>query len=434
MNLHVVKNVSCVFCGCVCDDIEVHADETRVVRAEMACSIGEAWFKAHTAERSAPDALIDGQPATVADAIAAAVGFLDVAHMPLIYGLGNLTSEAQREAVHLAEIVGGSIDSQSSLSHGATEIASQLNGKLTCTLGEVKNRADLVIYWGCNPAESHPRHFTKYAVTPKGKYTPNGRKDRTVVLVDVRETKSAAVADIVLQIKPGADFEAITVMRALIKGSPVNRERCGDLGISFEQLEDLVRRMKAARFGILFFGTGLPMTRGKYMNSAAIMSLATELSAFTKFAAMPMRGHGNVTGADVVMRFTLGYPFGVNLSRGYPRYNPGEFTAVDLLGRGEVDAVLIAGADPAATMPRRAVEHLARVPTIVLAPRVSDTSRLARVHITTAVTGISAPGTVYRMDRVPLPLRPALTSAYPTDEDILRQMVAQAAKVSTWMP
>ena len=73
-------------------------------------------------------------------------------------------------------------------------------------------------------------------------------------------------------------------------------------------------------------------------------------------------------------------------------------------------------------MPQPAIDHLARIPTIVLDPKVTHTSRLARVHITTAATGISAPGTVYRMDEVPLPLRPALHSPYPTDEEVLRRM------------
>ena len=91
---------------------------------------------------------------------------------------------------------------------------------------------------------------------------------------------------------------------------------------------------------------GLSMTRGKHMNSAALLTLAAELNAFTKFVAMPMRGHGNVTGGDVVMRWTTGYPFGVNLSRGYPRFNPGEFSTIDLLVRGDNDAALILGADP----------------------------------------------------------------------------------------
>ena len=82
---------------------------------------------------------------------------------------------------------------------------------MTCTLGEVKNRADLIIYWGGNPAECHPRHFTKYTLTQKGKFVPNGRKDRTMVLVDIRETPSAKAADIFLQVRPAKDFEVITV-------------------------------------------------------------------------------------------------------------------------------------------------------------------------------------------------------------------------------
>ena len=176
----------------------------------------------------------------------------------------------------------------------------------------------------------------------------------------------------------------------------------------------------------------LSMTRGKHMNSAAVLMLAAEMNAFTKFVCMPMRGHGNVTGADVVLRWTTGYPFGVDLSRGYPRFNPGEFSTVDLLVRGDNDAALVLGADPGATMPQPGIEHLARIPTIVLDPKVTHTSRLARVHITTAVTGVSAPGTSYRMDEIPLPLRPALTSPYPTDEEVIRRIRRAVAAKPAW--
>jgi len=301
-------------------------------------------------------------------------------------------------------------------------VAAQLGGKVTCTLGEVKNRVDFIIYWGGNPAECHPRHFTRYTLTPKGKFLPRGRKDRTMVLVDIRETMSVKAADIFLQVRPGKDFEVLTILRALVKGQRVDAEGVAETGLTLEQLQDLVDRMKAAKFGVLFFGMGLSMTRGKHMNSAAALTLAAELNAFTKFVAMPMRGHGNVTGADVVLRYTTAYPFGISLTHGYPRFNPGEYSTIDLLVRGDVDATLVLGADPGATMPQPAIEHLKRTPTIVLDPKVTHTSRLARVHITTAVTGISAPGTVYRMDEVPLPLRPALKSPYPTDEDVIRRI------------
>ncbi len=188
--------------------------------------------------------------------------------------------------------------------------------------------------------------------------------------------------------------------------------------------------MKKARFGVLFFGMGLSMTRGKHMNSAALLTLAAEMNAFTKFVAMPMRGHGNVTGAR--RGHALDAPAIRSAStcaaaiRASTRANSRPWTCCV---RGDNDAALILGADPGATMPQPAIDHLARIPTIVLDPKVTHTSRLSRVHITTAATGISAPGTVYRMDEIPLPLRPALKSPYPTDEEVVRRIYkAVAAK------
>jgi formylmethanofuran dehydrogenase subunit B len=115
MSLNVVKNATCTFCGCVCDDIELHADGERIVKTKNACSLGESWFRHHTAERLYPDALIDGQPATVDAAVEAAADYLYRANMPLVYGLSNVTCEAQREAVALTELIGGVIDSHTSL-------------------------------------------------------------------------------------------------------------------------------------------------------------------------------------------------------------------------------------------------------------------------------------------------------------------------------
>src|SRR5215813_11152939 len=111
MSLTIVKNATCTFCGCVCDDIELHADGDRIVKTKSACSLGESWFKNHTAERLYPDALVNGQPASVE----AAAEILHRANMPLVYGLSNITCEAQREAVALTEVIGGVIDSHTSL-------------------------------------------------------------------------------------------------------------------------------------------------------------------------------------------------------------------------------------------------------------------------------------------------------------------------------
>jgi len=419
-NIKIVKNATCTFCGCVCDDMEltVDIDEKRITKAKNACVLGRAWFAEHVIE-DRPAAMIDGKAVPMAEAIEEAAQVLTKAKFPIIYGLSDTTCEAQRQAVAITDIIHGTIDTTTSVCHGPSGLAFQGIGESTMTLGEVKNRADFIIYWGGNPAESHPRHFAKYTVTPKGMFTPNGKRDRTVVLVDVRKTPSTPVADIILQVKPGKDFELLWALRALVKGKHISPDIETITGISLDTLKDLVQRMKTCRYGVLFFGMGLTMTRGRHFNSGALLALATDLNEFTHFVAKPVRGHGNVTGADNVVSWQTGYPFGVNFSLGYPRFNPGEFTTVDTLSRGEADAALIIASDPASNFPRAAIEHLHRIPVISLDAKLTATSKLAHVAFSTATYGINTGGTVYRMDDVPITLRPAFDSPFPTDEEIL---------------
>jgi len=419
-NIQIVENATCTFCGCVCDDmiLTVDVDEQRITSSKNACVLGKAWFAEHTVEER-PYALIDGQEATTEEGIEVAAQILANSRFPVVYGLSDTTCEAQRQAVAIADMIGANLDTTTSVCHGPSGIAFQGVGESTATLGEIKNRADLVIYWGGNPAESHPRHFTRYAVTPKGMYTPNGKKDRTVVLVDVRRTPSAPVADIFIQVKPKSDFEVLWALRALVKGRQVDPSIEERTGVPLATLEDLAERMKNCRFGVLFFGMGLTMNRGRHFNSGALLALATDLNDYTHFVAKPVRGHGNVTGADNVVSWQTGFPFAVNFSRGYPRFNPGEFTSVDLLVRGEADAALIIASDPASNFPKAAIEHMHNIPVIALDPKSTHTTQLAKVAFTTATYGINVPGTVYRMDDVPITLRPAFESPYPSDEEIL---------------
>ena len=93
----------------------LHARLASTIFSPSACSLGDSWFKHHTAERLYPDALVDGKPASVDEAVEAAADYLLNANMPLVYGLSNITCEAQREAVALAELTGGVIDSHTSL-------------------------------------------------------------------------------------------------------------------------------------------------------------------------------------------------------------------------------------------------------------------------------------------------------------------------------
>ena len=420
--LKIVQDATCTFCGCVCDDIDLHVKDNAIVDAKRACVLGKAWFLNHEIE-DVPACHIGGKPASVKDGIERAAQIFASAKYPLIYGLSDTTSESQRVAVGIGDWIGGLVDTTTSVCHGPSGMAFQSVGEVTCSLGEVRNRADLVMFWGSNPAESHPRHFTKYSLMPKGMFVPNGRKDRTCVIVDVRKTKSTKAADLFIQIKPRCDFEGLWTLRALAQGVELDPQQVlQDTGVELSVWVDLMERMKAAKFGVIFFGMGVTMTRGKHANSEAILALTRDMNKYTRFVCKPNRGHGNVTGADNVVTWRTGYPFGVNLGRGYPRFNPGEYTASDVLARGEADAAMIVASDPMANFSQPARDHLKSIPYVALDPKDTPTTRNAAVSFTVATYGINVPGTVYRMDDVPIPLRPAFESPHPSDFEVLSEI------------
>lgn len=423
--LNVVENVACTVCGCVCDDLRVTVKDNRVVRAEGACGLAEPWYLGQGTHHPA-EAELDRRPIPLDVAVAHGAQWLRDARSPLIYGLSRSSTAGQRSAIALAEQLGATIDTNASMCHAPSVMAIQDVGEVTCTLGEVKNRADLVIFWGVNPVVSHPRHLERYSLYPEGRSVPDGRAGRTLVVVDVKPTATTELADLFLPIERGKDFEALTALHRLVRGLPVPRP-C-DVGVPIEALEDLAGRMKRCRYGICFFGLGLSMTRMGQHNVEALLRLVRDLNRFTRFSARRMRIPGDVTGADIVLAWQTGYPFSVNFARGYPRYNPDEFSAQGMLERGEVDACLFVGSEGAERFSSAARATLARIPVIALdypnVPSIPETN----LRFTTAIYGIHHPGTAYRMDCVPIPLRAFLESPYPTDHSLLDR-IARAVSV-----
>ncbi|RLF13850.1 MAG: formylmethanofuran dehydrogenase subunit B, partial [Thermoprotei archaeon] len=290
-------------------------------------------------------------------------------------------------------------DNTAVVCHGPTILGTQQVGVVTATLGQIKNRADLIIYWGCNPLHAHPRHTVRYSAMAKGRFV-EGRKARKVVVVDVRPTPTSKIADLFVKVEPGMDYELITALRMAVKGHTIEAEEVA--GVPREIIDKLADMMLSAKFGALFFGMGLTMTRGKGRNVEEAIKLVQDLNEWTKFVLLGMRGHFNVTGTNAVMAWLTGYPYAIDFSRGFPRSNPGVTSATDVLLRGEVDAALIVASHPASHFPRRAVEHLAKIPTVVIDPRWSPTAAMADVFIPTTYVGIEEEGTIYRMDKVPL--------------------------------
>ncbi len=473
--MSVVTSVTCPICGCLCDDIELTIENNEVVKVKNGCAICESKFLGYRGEHRIKKPLMrkNGKlvPVTMDEAVHAAAEILANSNYPILYGWSSTSSEAQRVGVELTEEVGGIMDNTAVVCHGPSILGVQEVGIPTCTLGQIRHRADLIIYWGCDPWSAHPRHLERYTSFAEGRFEKSAWKDymqklkaqagqkkiqslarsgfvkartprpqscslpgvpasiskrgRKLIVIDVRKSMSAEMADFFIQVEPNKDYELMQALRVLIKDGELDVDKVA--GVPVEYLKQVADALVNCEFGVIFFGMGLTQTAGKFRNIEVAISLVRDLNMRTKFLIMPMRGHFNVTGANVVSAWQSGYPYGVDFSLGYPRYNPGETTCMDVLLREEHDASLVIAADPGANFPKQAVKNMVKHPLIVIDPHMNATAMLGDIVFPAAFVGIEVEGTAYRMDHVPLPLKKVVEppKGVLPDEEILRRILEE---------
>jgi formylmethanofuran dehydrogenase subunit B len=386
-----------VGCGCVCDDIEVTVEQGRLAGLTGTCPLGDSWFAERGGDRP-PVAQLDGRTVSLDEAADAAAAILGQARAPLVYGLGQTSCEAQRRAVALAEAIGAVVDPAGS---SAAQTAYQAIGSSTATFGEIRDRAELVVVWRADPVLTHPRLLSRLRLDRAG------RGSRALVVVDAERTATAEEADAFNALDPARDFEALSMLRALVAGAPLDRDR------TLDGLDDLAQRLLGARHAAILYGAV------DEPGALALFALVRDLSRERHAVTLGLRREGNARGAEDVLAWQTGFPSAVSFARGYPRANPGELGAATLLERGEVDAALVVASDPLAHLPAAAADRLRALPTVTVDVRATATSRAARVAFATAADGIEVPGTVHRMDGVPLPVRAPLAKERPGVEDVL---------------
>jgi len=420
----VVENAVCPFCGELCDHLIVEVDGNKILRVTGGCAISSAKFLNYHRHRILKPYIREQGKLVEVDldkALDKAADILVSSKLPLIFGLSSTDVEANKYAIELAELIHGVVDNTSVFCHGPTALAVQEVGTARCTLGVAVNLADLVVFWGCNPLEAHANHFVR-VVLREGRFV-KGRKERKVVVIDTRRTPTADQADLFIEVEPGRDYELLTALRMAVRDLDIEAPLVA--GVPREKVVELAEIMRTAKYGVIFFGVGLTMTGAKYRNIVALIKLAHELNEWTKFSIVPMRGHYNVAGANQVSLWTTGYPYAVSYARGFPKMIVGVTSATDLLANGDVDSALVIASDPVAHLPRRAVEHLAKIPVVVIDAKWSLTSAFADVILPGAYVGIECEGAAYRMDDVPIRLKKVVDPppGVLCDSEVLRMLV-----------
>jgi formylmethanofuran dehydrogenase subunit B len=437
----VVDRVTCLGCGCACDDVRVtvstrgHGGRNvptegaveRIVQAEHACALGAAWF----GDGIVPvRAAVEGADAPLEATLDAVADLLRRANQPLIYLAPDLSCESQRLGVALADQLHGVLDSVTSSTTVASVLAAQERGSATATLGEVRNRADVIVFWGVDPAVRYPRYASRYAPDPVGTWIPEGRRSRTVVAVDVGACRGPADAEVRVQVAPEDEVALLTALSAVVRGTAASSEGMG--GLVWAAAHTLAPRLCAGDYVALVVDVeplddagavdAGPPSLGR---ASAVIALAHALNGRVRCGVSMLRAGGNRGGADAVATAHTGFPCAIDFARGHPRYLPHDGGAEARLERGDVDAVLLLGS--ASLVPTSTRSRLAGVPVAAIGPRASTAGLALRAFVDTGVPGIHEAGTAIRMDDVPLPLSvvlPGLALPGPASSELARSELA----------
>lgn len=255
---------------------------------------------------------------------------LRAARRVLVTGGRSVAAETAARACDLAEAVGAAVD------FGGAETAQTAGptiariGSVTADPEELHDRADLVVFWFCDPVAESP-DFLRDAVTSA---TPDGRP-RLTISVGPHEAATSAATD---RHVPLADREAVDLARLL---------HAAAAGLSVPAPPALVAARDALRAAIAAAACVAFVTSHRDGTGLAAWSVAGLVRAVAQRRpafAVPLDPAG---AAAAVCTWRYGAAGAVSRAdRDGAEFRPAECDAVRLVTRGETDCVVAVGRLP----------------------------------------------------------------------------------------
>ena len=426
-----MKRIPCSGCSLLCDDIIIRTDGIFIDEVIGACLKGKERFDQVTAKNRILKPMIrkNGELIKVSweEALDKALNIINNSSKPLLYGFSNVSCEAQLKGIELARKINGFIDSNASICQGKVLNESITTGLTLSTITEVINKADLIILWGANPAESIPRLLNK-TLFSRGKFRMTGREIKTLVIIDPVKTASfrvMGVRDLALQIETDKDIDLINTLKeecCIADSTPTE----GVAGIDKDDLKRLVLHLTEAEYGVVFIGQGVlkrQLDSNVIKEFLELLEMANSKQRKGRITAILLGGHFNMNGFDHVALASTGKNRGIEFSNG--NLIKSEKNIVSKIQSKDFDCSIIVATDAISHLPFNLSSNLAHKPLILIDNRKSSTFNVADVVLPTAITGIESEGLAFRLDHIPIQLKKIINppSNIPSDENLLTNLI-----------
>lgn len=253
---------------------------------------------------------------------------LRAARRVLVTGLHGAAADVIVAACNLAEAIGAAIDAgDAEMAHAAGPTIARV-GELTADREELRDRADLVIFWFCDPQASDPTFLPRYVAPP-----PPSPLARWTLAVG---PTALADADTYLSLPHEAAVDAARVAQyLLLHGTPATGNEslvkaCTAIAEAIDQ---------ATCVAIVTDHTADPLGLEPWSVVHLVRTITHRKPAFE----IPLVGLESKPAANV---FTWRYGAAgaiAKADRAGGRFLPGEASAVRLIERGEIDCVVVVG-------------------------------------------------------------------------------------------
>ena len=411
------ENVTCPFCGMLCDDLAVERKDGSLKVRKGACGRAIAGF-----ERKLPPASpkIKGKDVSLDEAIKAAAALIGKAQLPLFGGLAT-DVEGMRAVIALAERSGGVIDHALSEAQYRNVKVLQSVGWTLSTLTETRNRADLIIIAGTDVAALHQRFFERIAAPAESMFGVPAEK-RTIVVIgeglDSAARKSGVGEVVTLPCKREATGEVIAALRARLRGVALNKADIA--GIAVADIDALAERCRKAQYGVVVWAPVAFDFPHAELTIDQIAGLVKDLSPTQRFAGLPLGGAEGAITAASVGTWQSGYPLRISYASGAPEFDPYRYDIARMLAAGEGDLLVwLASYSPDLGPPAT------KLPTIVLGTPGLKLRKPADVFIPIGTPGVDHAGRLIRVDSVvSLPLKDLGRAPLPSAAEVLSAIEA----------
>lgn len=431
-------NVTCPFCGLLCDDLEIARTGSALKVTKNGCPRSTGWF-----QRTLPDAkpTVRGKEVSLEEAIKAAAALIKESKLPLYGGLATDVDGA-RAAISLADKSCGVFDHALSEGQYRNFKVLQTSGWIMSTLTETRNRADLIVIVGSDVDKAHGRFFERIVNTPETMFESLAAK-RTVVFIgeglNTAAAKGSRIGDVISIECPTANLmEFLGVLQARLRGHqiqageapaqkrgflssllPMGRgggdESAEVAGVKLADIDALVERFKAANYGVMVWAPpGLNFPQAD-LAVHLVSEIVKELNVTTRFAGLSLGGAEGSASVASVSAWQTGYPMRVSFADGAPKFDSYRNSIGRMLADKEGDLLLWIASFTTDLGPPST-----DLPTIVLGTPGLRLSQPPTVFIPVGTPGIDHAGSMVRCDNVvSLPVKNLGRSRLPRAADVL---------------